>query len=67
MWLYPVGKAGLIFKRGDLQDLANTIKSLLTDEYLQKRLRFEADAHLKAHSSKVIAKQYFDIINAAVQ
>lgn len=62
-----VGKAGLVFKRGDLQDLVNTIKSLLTDEYLQKRLRFEADAHLKAHSSKVIAKQYFDIVNAAVQ
>jgi glycosyltransferase involved in cell wall biosynthesis len=62
-----VGKAGLVFKRGDLQDLVNTIKTLLTDEYLQKRLRFEADAHLKAHTSKVVAQQYFDIINAAVQ
>jgi len=62
-----VGKAGLVFKRGDLQDLVNTIKSLLTDEYLQKRLRFEADAHLKAHTSKVVAKQYFDIINAVAQ
>jgi glycosyltransferase involved in cell wall biosynthesis len=62
-----VGKAGLVFKRGDLQDLVNAIKRLLTDELLQKRLRFEADAHLKAHSSKVVAKQYFDIIDAAVQ
>jgi glycosyltransferase involved in cell wall biosynthesis len=62
-----VGKAGLVFKRGDLQDLVNAIKSLLGDEFLQKRLRFEADAHLKAHSSKVIAKQYFDIINTVGQ
>jgi glycosyltransferase involved in cell wall biosynthesis len=62
-----VGKAGLVFKRGDLQDLVNAIKSLLNDELLQGKLRNEADAHLKAHTSKVIAKQYFDIINSSVQ
>lgn len=60
-----VGKAGLVFKRGDLHDLVNTIKTLLSDDRLQRKLRAEADAHLKAHSSKVVAKQYIDIINSA--
>ncbi|UOE51887.1 glycosyltransferase family 4 protein [Mucilaginibacter sp. SMC90] len=62
-----VGKAGLVFKRGDLPDLVNTIKRLLNDKLLQKKLRHEADAHLKAHTSKVVARQYFDIINPVGQ
>lgn len=62
-----VGKAGLVFKRGDLPDLVNTIKRLLNDKPLQKKLRHEADAHLKAHTSKVVARQYFDIINPVGQ
>jgi glycosyltransferase involved in cell wall biosynthesis len=61
-----VGKAGLVFKRGDLDDLVNTITKLLADKDLQQQLKAAAYSHLKAHTSEVVARHYYDVIESAV-
>lgn len=61
-----VGDAGVVFKRGDINDMVNSITNVLTDTLLQQRLKAAADKHLQEHSSEVVAQQYFDIIQASV-
>jgi glycosyltransferase involved in cell wall biosynthesis len=61
-----VGNAGLIFRRGDVDDLVNTINRVLESEALQTQLLNAAQIHLKLHYTDVIAKKYLDVIEAAV-
>ncbi|HEY9196395.1 MAG TPA: glycosyltransferase family 4 protein [Mucilaginibacter sp.] len=61
-----VGDAGIVFKRGDIEDMVNSITNVLTDTSLQQRLKAAANKHLQEHSSEVVAQQYFDIIQASV-
>jgi glycosyltransferase involved in cell wall biosynthesis len=60
-----VGNAGLVFKRGDVNDLVRTMRRVLIDENLKTDLRNAAPQHLKAHTTEKVAGQYFDIIEAA--
>lgn len=60
-----VGNAGLVFKRGDVNDLVRTMRRVLIDQNLQTELRTAAPQHLKAHTTNIVAGQYFDIIEAA--
>ncbi len=59
-----VGPAGLIFKKGDVDDMVSSITRLLNDTNLQCTLRSAADHHLMAHSKTTIANRYFEVINA---
>jgi glycosyltransferase involved in cell wall biosynthesis len=61
-----VGNAGLIFRRGDVDDLVNTIRRVLKSKALQTQLLNAAQLHLKLHYTDVIAKKYLDVIEAAV-
>ncbi len=60
-----IGKAGLVFKRGDLNDLVAKMKQLLTDQVLEITLRAEAKEHIASHQPEPIAKRYLDIITNA--
>lgn len=60
-----VGKAGLTFKRGDIESLVNQIKRLLEKPEWEKKLREAAPQHLAAHLPEVVCKKYLEIIKAA--
>ncbi len=60
-----VGKAGLIFRRGDVNDLSIRIQKLLNDPDLIRELKSAAMEHLAEHQTKVITRKYLDIIEAA--
>ena len=60
-----VGNAGIIFKRGDTNDLVKKINNLLGDLKLQEKLKEAADTHLLEHNPKLIAKRYLEILAAS--
>jgi glycosyltransferase involved in cell wall biosynthesis len=60
-----VGKAGLIFRRGDVNDLFMRIQELLSNPGLVQELMNAAKEHLAEHQTKVITRKYLDIIEAA--
>lgn len=57
-----VGNAGLVFKRGSLNDLVTKMRLILTDSVLEKKLKAAAADQILAHQPTVIAKKYLDVI-----
>ncbi|MGH9921549.1 MAG: glycosyltransferase, partial [Nitrososphaerales archaeon] len=61
-----VGDAGLIFKHEDVEDLAEKLMMLITNEDLQGRLRHNCDKVLRRYEIDLIAKRianvYHDLI-----
>lgn len=62
-----VGNAGLVFKRGDVESLVETIKDLLADPEMEKNLRAHADAHLRNHYPDVVSAKYLDVLKNAAK
>jgi len=60
-----VGRAGLVFPRGDINALADSIKTIISDPGLELELRREAISHLERHRPDVISRRYLDVIEAA--
>lgn len=61
-----VGKAGLIFKRGDTVDMVRCIREVLDSPGVERRLRHEAEPHLKHHHPRKVADRYLKVIREAV-
>jgi glycosyltransferase involved in cell wall biosynthesis len=59
-----VGKAGLIYKRGNLDALVSCIRNLLKHPELESQIRAAIPAHLLEHQQGIVAKRYLDIITA---
>jgi glycosyltransferase involved in cell wall biosynthesis len=57
-----IGKAGLVFQRGNLQSLIDCMRYVAGDEQTAKRLQFEATAQLNAHNEATIAGMYLQAI-----
>ncbi|MFN6947142.1 MAG: glycosyltransferase family 4 protein [Cytophagaceae bacterium] len=57
-----VGKAGVVFKRGDLKDLVEKTKEILGNSELEKKYRMASDEHLANHSPDVVALKYLNVI-----
>lgn len=57
-----VGRAGLIFKRGDVADLLTKMNLITTDSQLEKTLRNEAREHLTNHQPEIVAQKYLKVI-----
>lgn len=57
-----VGKAGLVVKRNDLEDLYLTMIRIIEDEGLQISLKGEAHEHLKRHKPSYVANEYLKVI-----
>jgi len=63
-----VGNAGLLFKEGDPQDLADKILSLLENENLQKELSQKArERVLKYFTSEKMAKEYLKLYHELIK
>jgi glycosyltransferase involved in cell wall biosynthesis len=61
-----VGPAGLLFRRGDLSDLADKLSLLVRDHNLRRHLRDQAPTHLLAFQRHVVSRQYLAILEQLV-
>jgi glycosyltransferase involved in cell wall biosynthesis len=59
------GDAGMVFLRGNIDDLVSTIISVENSPVIKDDLLQAAPAHLAAHHPAVIAKKYLAVVNAA--
>ncbi|MCC9167206.1 glycosyltransferase family 4 protein [Pontibacter harenae] len=57
-----VGKAGAIFKRGNLDSLIEVIWELRNNPEIERRLRKEAKHHLQLHSPEIVSEKYLKLI-----
>ena len=57
-----VGNAGLIFKRGDVTSLTDTILSILTDKDKERKLRENSTEHLLFHHPQKVSSEYLKVI-----
>lgn len=60
-----VGDAGLIFERGNLQNLIEVMEKLIGEPQLQVRLQQESIKHLARHHPETISRQYLKLIEDA--
>ncbi len=60
-----VGKAGLLFRRNDVDDLVASIQHVLRHPELERQLRSEAPGHLAAHHPELVARRYLDVLESA--
>jgi glycosyltransferase involved in cell wall biosynthesis len=61
-----VGKAGLVFERGNIENLVSCMKKILYNMTLAETLRAEAKGHLLAHQPDTVANDYLQIIKKAI-
>lgn len=62
-----VGKAGMIFKSGDVDDLAEKMLTLLNTPTLCTSIKNEMPKHLASHTSKIVADNYLSLIKKAFE
>ena len=60
-----IGKAGLTFKRNDIDSLVHCMRRLLENPALDKMLRDAASQHLKEHHPHSVAQKYLQVIGQA--
>lgn len=61
-----VGDAGLLFKRGDINDLFKCMKLIKTSSQTEFELRDKSVNHLKMHCIEDVALNYLDVIKKAL-
>ncbi len=61
-----IGKAGLLFERGNLEALATAMRRLLSDAALETSLRAAAAEHLRKFHPETIAAQYLQTMASAL-
>lgn len=57
-----VGKAGLVFKRGNLADFVSCIREILINSTLKKQLLKAAANHLADHHPEQVSRRYLEVI-----
>lgn len=62
-----VGETGIVFKRGDVQDLAMAIKRLLGNSEKLRSLRRKAPDRLKSFTPGLVAGEYIKIFDRAIK
>lgn len=61
-----IGKAGVKFRRGDLDNLVANLLILLRNPHLEQKYRQDSQAHLISHQAQVVSKSYLKIIEGVV-
>src|SRR6185436_824949 len=61
-----IGPCGLTFRNGDAADLARVLAPLLRDPGTGRELLAHAPAHLAAHSSERIGREYVRVLEEAI-
>jgi glycosyltransferase involved in cell wall biosynthesis len=59
-----VGKAGIVFKRGDLDSLVDCMFKVFEDEKLVNHIRTAATSHLASHTSFEVSKRYLNVVQS---
>ena len=62
-----VGRAGLLFRRGDQADLAAKLGELIGNIELRERLRAEATSHLANFREDLVCGKYLELLEGAVR
>ena len=62
-----VGKAGFVFERNNIQQLAEIMQTALEAGGDMNTLRTNAAAHLQEHTANLVSKRYFDILQSVVK
>ena len=62
-----VGKAGIVFKRNDIEDLAEQISNVLNNPGYEKKIRDAAATHLASFHPKVISGKYLSLMEARLK
>ncbi|MGI4022360.1 MAG: glycosyltransferase family 4 protein [Janthinobacterium lividum] len=62
-----IGKAGITFRRGNINSLANSIVMLMSNLALQQQLKEAAKLHLIDHFPRIVAQRYLEVVNLALQ
>lgn len=62
-----VGKAGVVFKRGDINDMVEKMLKLLHNPEITEAIREEMSRHLALHSSEIVASRYLTLIRKAFE
>lgn len=60
-----VGLAGILFSRGNVNDLVSKTLQVLRDNDLENQYRAQIQNHLNYHQSNLVAKRYLDVIESA--
>ncbi len=60
-----VGDAGLVFDRGNVDDLKNKMIEVCTNKELVEKLKNKATSHLQNHMPEVVANKYLQVIESA--
>jgi glycosyltransferase involved in cell wall biosynthesis len=61
-----VGDAGIIFKRGNIDELVKSMISVLGDSGKESLYRSAAENHLTKHHPGVVSKQYLEVIESVI-
>jgi len=59
-----IGRAGLLFERGNVNALVHCMEKLINNETLQAQLRKAAVVHLSSHTSAFILKRYLNEVES---
>jgi glycosyltransferase involved in cell wall biosynthesis len=62
-----IGNAGLIFKRGDVNDLVKKMQALIADTEVVNSLRSNSETHLTNHQPNIVIDQYLRVVQEAVK
>jgi glycosyltransferase involved in cell wall biosynthesis len=60
-----VGKAGLVFKRGDIDSFVQCMLKVLQDQEMKERMLQEAPPHLRHHCSVEVSNRYLAVLKSA--
>lgn len=61
-----IGQAGILFRKGDLDELITRILEVLRNSEIEHQYRSKIKAHLAYHQSHLVAKRYLEVIEDAV-
>ena len=61
-----IGGAGMVFRKGDLDDLISCILQLTSNAQTENNCRSKRMLHLSSHHSQFVAQQYLDLLRTAV-
>jgi len=62
-----VGEAGLVFKRGDADDLYRQMSAVYADPKLRLKLEQASNEQLRRHSSRYVAQDYMNVFEKFVK
>ena len=62
-----VGKAGVLFSRGSIEDLTRKLKNLYVESNTDTELEFNIKRHLENHSQKIVCGKYLDVLVKSIE